>query len=226
MTTDVKSPWELESGLINDVDGWITNARFGKNDKYTEAVTVTDDNTVGTQLMFDLIDENGELLGSVGYSVGTGWIVSDDGSEMSNPKRRNVVKGTRYGDFQEKVIKDLKVPMGDYGVPTKAGTWNGLGFHWNQEKKKTVAGKEVDVLMPTLFKGKKEGLAAKQATKTSSVDVSETLKAQLIELAQSNDQKSFQLKVMRIPEATGNEKLMAHILDDSNAGFWSLNHNK
>jgi hypothetical protein len=228
MTTDVKNPWELESGLPNDVDAWMVNSRFAKNDKYTQNLTVTDDVTVGLQFISDLVDKDGTVLGTVGYSVGTGWTPSDDGKEMTNPARKNVVRGTRYGDFQERVIVQLKQDMSKFGVPTKAATWDGMGFHWMLEKKKTVGGDSKDTLMPTIFLDRREIKAAEgsSTTSTAPVNIPQALTDKLLVIAKSvKSAKDFQLKVMNVPEALGIPALMAQILDDSAAGYWA-NHNK
>lgn len=226
MSTTAKSPWpDLESGLPNDIDAWIVNAKFGKNENYTAGIlTKSEDETQGTQLMFDLVDENGEIQGSVGYSVGTGWTVSDDGAQISHAKRLNVVRSTRYGGFQERIIEKLKVDMNKIGgSPTVAATWNGLGFHWMQEEMTTVGGKKVQVLMPTLFISKRDIQAAKPAEAGGGEDnkISKELEDELTKLVKANTIKQFQLKAMSVKEAIGNDTLMASILDDGPDGFYA-----
>jgi hypothetical protein len=225
MAEEVKSPWELESGLPNDVDGWIAKTTFGKNENYMKALTVTDDDTQGTQIMFTLVDENGEEIGVVSYSVGTGWAAAEDGSSMANSKRKNVVRGSRFGDFQERVLKGLKAPVTERGGPTEAKTWNGLGFHWNQEKKTSVGGKVNDVLMPTVYLGIKDNVAI-AVPSAAGEKIDELLEAKLNNLAQTMSIKPFQLAVMKIAEAAANDKLMSNVLEDGPTGYWAMHQKK
>jgi hypothetical protein len=229
MTTAVEQhdAWELESGLPNDIDAWMVNCRFGKNDEYMSAVAKSDDTTMGTQFMFDLVDAEGIEVGKVGYSVGTGWVVSEDGKSISHDKRRNVVRGTRYGDLQEKVLVTMKVDMRGQGKPTDAGTWEGMGFHWMQEDKKSVSGKVNKVLYPSIFINRNLDIHAKSgAPESAALEVDPLLLAKLVNLAQTRKAKEFQMAVMKMPEATGNEILMSQILNDGPDSFWSKNQKK
>jgi hypothetical protein len=131
MTQEKQSAWVLESGLIDDVDAWITNPHFGTKDEYAEAVVAGGSNTAPLMFIVDLADENGDIIASQGWSIGTGWEVSDDGKEIEHPKRKNVVHSTMYGMLQHRVVEDLGVEMDKYGLPTNADSWDGLGFHWN-----------------------------------------------------------------------------------------------
>lgn len=147
--------WELESGLIDDVDAWIKNARFGFKEEYANAVMASSGEQGGAMFMFDLEDENGEIIGQQGYSIGTGWEISEDGLEITHPKRKNVVHSCMYGLLQKKVILDLGVDMEDRGMPTEAATWEGLGFHWSLQPHTTVSGAEKMGLMPDRYLGVK-----------------------------------------------------------------------
>lgn len=229
MTTQAqeRDPWELESGLPNDIDAYMVNCRFGKNEEYMSGVTKVDDETVGTQFMFDLVDAEGNEEGKVGYSVGTGWTVSDDGLSITHAKRKNVVKGTRYGDLQDKVLVTMKVNVREFGGPLDAKTWEGLGFHWMQEEKKSVSGKVNKVLYPTIYLGRKTDIELKTgAPAAAAVEVDELLLAKLVNLAQTKKAKDFQLTVMKMPEVQANEGLMAQVFDDTATGFWASHQKK
>lgn len=211
--------WETETGLPNDVDGWITNPRFGFKDEYAQAVKVTagDEEGVGLMFLVDLVDENGALVGSQGYSVGTGWAASEDGSEITHPKRKNVVGSSRYGELQQRVVKQLKVDMEARGKPTQAKAWEGLGFHWMLEEHPVVGGGTKQGVMPTEFLSIKAEFAKPP---TPAVAVSTDLNTKLTELAQSNDVKAFQIAAMKVPGVAANDELMANILDESEQGYW------
>lgn len=222
MTTQPReeTSWDTETGLPNDIDAWIANARFGKKDEYAQVVQASG----GEGLMFlvDLIDAGGELVGSQGFSIGTGWIPSDDGKSISHPKRKNVVTNTMYGQLQNRVRKELGVKMEEKGLPTDARCWDGLGFHWMQEEHDTVSGDKRTSLVPVLVLPARAAGAAPAATPAAAVaGVSTELDLQLRELAQSSDVKAFQLAAMKIAAVVANDNLMASVLDEGAAGFWA-----
>lgn len=217
MTTEAeKSSWETETGLPNDIDAWIINPRFGLKDEYAQAVQAAGGE--GTMLILDLIDEGGELVGSQGYSIGTGWIVSDDGMEITHPKRKNVVGSSMYGQLQNRVRKELAVPMEERGLPTQAKCWGGLGFHWMLQEHPTVAGGPKAGLMPVEYLSEKE-VGARPAVVPKVAGVAGDLELRLKELAQTNDVKSFQKLALKIPEVVDNDELMASVLDEGSSGF-------
>jgi len=227
-TTQEKGPWDLESGLPNDVDAYMKNCRFGTKDEYKQAVvaagTGEGEGVAGLMLIADLYDESGEMIGSQGWSVGSGWIPSDDGGSMHHPTRRNVVDSSRYGQLQKRVMKELGVGMNEYGVPTVASAWDGLGFHWMLEQHVTIEGKEPKTgLMPVIFLGKKTGgapAAVKEAPAKAESDAMVKLKS-LAEV--SPDVKTFQKAALRLEAVTKNDELMAEVLDDGPTGFYEKN---
>lgn len=149
--------WETESGLVDDVDGIIVNPRFGLKEEYAQAVQLTSQGQdTGLMFLVDLMDDNGEIIATQGWSVGSGWEVSEDSLSISHPKRANVVTSSMYGQLQNKCVKELGVNMGQYGSPVEAMSWNLLKFHWMQLAHKTVSGVDKTGLMPTEFFGKVE----------------------------------------------------------------------
>lgn len=233
-TEEEKGAWALETGLPNDVDGWMRDCRFGTKDEYKLAVTAAGpdegEGVAGLMFIADLYDEKGELIGSQGYSVGSGWIPSDDGKSMHHPTRKNVVSSSRYGQLQSRVMKDLGIDMNQYGLPIEAASWDNLGFHWMLEEHETIRGKEPKTgLMPIMFLGKKaEGEApapapAGKAPVKAESEVMTKLKA-LAEV--SPDVKTFQKAALRIEAVATNDELMAQVLDDSANGFYEQNKPK
>jgi len=223
---NINAAWETESGLIDDVDGWIVNPRFGIREEYAQAVMETSGAPGGLMLLIDIADENGAVIGNQGYSVGTGWEPADDGLSISHVKRQNVVTNTLYGQLQKQVVKELGVDMGKFGKPTNAMSWNGLGFHWMQKTHATVGGKEATGIMPTSFLGKKDvggatpaGPAVPAAEAASAPGVEAALKL----VAECGTAKEFQLKVVKIPEVVADDALMAKCLDDGANGFFKTN---
>lgn len=223
-TEEKKSTWDTETGLPNDIDAWIRNSKFGTKDEYAQAVAATGAEG-GQMLIFDLEDEGGEIVGSQGYSIGTGWIVSDDNMTIDHPKRKNVVGSSMYGQLQNRVVKELKVDMESRGLPTEAKSWDGLGFHWLMQPHMTVGGVEKPGLMPVeVLAEKKAGAApAKAAAPTAAVSAIErTLGA----LARTLDVKAFQEKALGLPSVAEDDVLMAKVLDEGADGFWSTHQAK
>jgi len=240
-TAQERDPWELESGLPNDVDAYMWNCRFGTKDQYSQAIVVTGEGEAVPGLMFlaDFYDEKGNSLGtdqviSQGWSVGSGWIPSEDGSSISHPNRHNVVDNTRYGQLQKRVIKDLGVNMRQYGLPTNAATWNGMGFHWMMEEHATIKGKEPKRgLMPDRFLGKKNANEAPTAPVAGAAGptaaapgakVPSDVAAQLKSLADASpDIKVFQKLALKIEGVVSNDQLMASVLDTGPTGYYAQN---
>jgi hypothetical protein len=194
--------------------------------------------------LFDLVDAEGQVLGNQGYSIGSGWEVSEDGFEISHAKRRNVVATTRYGQLQQRVVAVLQVNMREYGTPIDARTWEGLGFHWMLEAHETL--REIEPgkreqkqgLMPTEFigvneqirssggfvqeeggegdEGEGEGEEAVEEPK-----MSDALMKKLTELAQTNVLKDFQRAAVRMPEVAKSDAIMNYVMEDGPDGFFS-----
>ncbi len=225
MKDEEKSAWEPEVGLPNDFDGWITNPRFGTKEEYIQKVQVTAP-TVGAGLMFlvDLVNKEGEFEATQGWSVGTGWIPSDDGLEISHPKRNNVVKNSLYGSLQVRVTKDLGVKMDDLGLPTQAKSWEGLGFHFMLEDHAVVsrgaddAPRTAQGLMPTeVLPARKGAKAAKAAAPPELSDLEKVLAA----MVNSMGRGEFQLVAMKKDGVAADDALMARVLDDGPDGFYA-----
>lgn len=206
--------WELESGLINDVDAWVIAAKFGAGAQYAKAVPDTE----VVQALLTFANEEGEELGTQGYSVGTGWIISEDGQSISHPLRKNVVASSMYGQLQHRVVKELGVNMAKYGLPTDARSWLGLGFHLKQEEHRTVSGDMKTGAMPTEFLGERTVQAAAEARVVAK---SPKLEVRLTELAQSSTLKEFRKIALKTPGVSDDDQLLAAILDESELGYWS-----
>lgn len=226
MSEEKRSAWETESGLIDDVDAWIANPHFGYKEEYAQAVLQTSGEQGGAMFIVDLADAEGTVIGSQGWSIGTGWEISDDGLEISHIKRKNVVHNSMYGQLQNIVMKELGIQMDDYGLPTNASSWDGLGFHWMLKPHTTVSGKEVQGLMPTSFLGKKgeskpaaKTAAAKSKSATGTGSAAEAEATKLVK--SSSSPKEFQMKAMRVPAIVNNDALMAQCLDDGPEGFYA-----
>ena len=217
------SAWETETGLVNDVDGWIANPRFGRRDEYAQIVEAV---VPGGGLMFliDLTDTDGDLIGSQGYSVGSGWETNDDGSEISHPKRVNVVSSSVYGQLINQVVKKLGVNMYERGYPYEAKSWNGLGFHWMQQEHATLGKDETGAtimkssLMPVEFLGERKGTSKVAPAKS---DVSGVLVEKLADLAKTFDKKAFVKAALKVEGVSDSDELLTAITNYGEDGFWA-----
>ena len=238
--------WDTESGLVDDVDGWIVNPRFGIKEEYSQAVIeTTGGESKGAMLLFDLQNEAGEIIGSQGYSIGTGWEISEDGRYITHAKRKNVVTNTRYGQLQIRVVKELGIDMEQYGAPTDALSWDGLGFHWNQEAHDTVGGVSKTSIMPTSYLSRigEEAAAAPEpaaqpVTKPAAKPVARPVAKPVVKGVSAGEQaaiklvsetgtvKEFILKAVKVPEIAQDEALMNRCLDDSPTGFFKAHKGK
>ena len=115
----------MAPGSHDDFDGTIIKSHFG-----FEKGELTGANP---SLIFTLEDKKGGIS-QVAYSTGSGWQIADDGRKIEHQMRKNVVRGTMYGNFQERVLVGLRVDMRGRGTPTEADTWTGLMFHWKIEE--------------------------------------------------------------------------------------------
>ena len=243
-----RGPWETESGLIDDVDAWITNPHFGIKEEYSQVVVeTTGGEQKGVMILFPLADENGEIIGEQGYSIGTGWEISEDGLSITHAKRKNVVTNTLYGQLQNRVVKELGVDMSQYGLPTEALSWDGLGFHWMQIPHATVGGQEKTGLMPTEFLSRigEEATEAAvappapaarpaarpvaraapaRAAPARAASAGEEAAIKLV--AETGTVKEFILRAVKVAEIAGDDGLMARCLDDSATGFFKQNKGK
>ncbi len=219
MTTD-RAPvdaeaWETISGLPDDVDVYMRNVLFGFKDEYAKIA-----GSDSPMLIFDLVNAEGEVLGSQGYSCGGGWVVGDGGGSISHPLREKIVKTSIYGQFIDRVVKVLKVEMQKYGSPLNARSWEGLGFHMKQEMHATVGGDQKPSLMPTEFLG--EGAAVAPAPAAGKGTTAGTpIEAKLTTLAQNLDLDTFKKAALKLPDVAANDELLAAVLDDSETGFWA-----
>lgn len=234
MTTkpaEEKSAWELESGLPNDVDGHMANCKFGTREQYMQQVTAAGGEGEGLMFLCDLLSLDGETIGQAGWTVGSGWKVSDDGLSISHPTRKNVVISSRYGQLQYRVVKELGVDMDKYGKPVDAASWNGLGFHWMMEEHDTLKvladGKreKKQGAMPTVFLGLNEkirgGAVGAAEAAAPALKLKPDLEKKLKELAQTSSYRDFVKAAMKIPDVSQNDDLMSSVMDDGATGFFA-----
>jgi hypothetical protein len=160
----------MAPGSHDDFDATIIKSHFGFEKGELPGANPS--------LIFTLEDKEG-VISQVAFDTGSGWKIVDDGRRIEHQMRMNVVRGSMFGFFQERVLVGLKVNMRGRGKPTEADTWTGLMFHWKIEEISPVVslpnkntGKIIQ-LMPTKFLGGFE---------SSTITVEEEL-MQLLEMA-------------------------------------------
>jgi len=227
-----EADWELLSGLVDDVDGWIRFPFFGFKEEYRAKAILSGDASAGLMAIFPLVNGEGEEITAQGYSVGGGWSVQNDGTSIVHPTRSGIIRNCMYGQLISIVIAELKVPMAKYGSPLRADTWHGLGFHWKLRKHKDLSGRDIDGLMPVEWLGEIEfsgtgsrpsatGSAGPASSPTTDKD--SPLYQKLIALAQAMDLRGFQKAALKVAGVSDDPDLMSSVLDNSEAGFWAMN---
>lgn len=210
-----KDPWETGTGMADDFDGTITEPFFGVDEKY---------NAEAVLFCATLVDENGEEITTLKYSVGDGWETNNDGTEIMHPSKAQINKGSRFGYFIDRLAKPatekapndkrLESPAGmdkglgmgavlrERGTPFQAKTFEGLTFHWNLHKGQTLGknddGSPVvkDVLYPTKFLGAK-GKAPALGAKASGAAAGSASPAPKVEQAASNGSAEIPPQILK-----------------------------
>ena len=114
-------------GCRDDFDATIIKSRFDFEKEHVR--------TEIPSLIFTLEDNDG-VLSQVAYATGSAWKIVDDGRRIEHQVRKNVVRGTKLGFLQERVLQGLGLGLGmpERGKPTDAEVWTGLRFHWKMEQ--------------------------------------------------------------------------------------------
>jgi len=243
-------PWDTTRGMVDDIDAFIQNARFGINEQYAQKIQeAVEDGVSPDQLCFlgDLVNAEGELLSSLVYSLGKDWRTEDNGATIVHDTRKNVVTSSRYGVFVDTVCKQLLVDMAQYGSNAlSAASWEGLGFHWKTLKMKTLRGAEKDVLMPNTFLGKLAGAAPAVAAPAVAAAVKATpkvaapvvrgavkagakkelaidaaLEQKLAVMVKNMDMPTFQGAALNMKDVTSNQALLVSVLNESADGYYN-----
>lgn len=169
---DPESPWQTSSGLVDDVDAFISEPFFGVDEQY---------NADAMLFCAELIDPEGTRLTTLKFSVGKGWNVDDNGTRIEHEKKGKINKSSRFGAFIDRIAQpttqktpaDKRVisPPGSEnglglgavlesrGSPLEAKSFDGLGFHWKLHKMPTLTQDEKgetvfrDVLFPVSYLG-------------------------------------------------------------------------
>lgn len=245
--------WETISGLIDKQNAYMVGCRFGYRDEYTKVIAqAVGGQQSGEGLLFltDWADEEGNVVASQGYSVGGGWILSEDGLAISHPTRSYLVKTSVYGQFIDQVVKKLKIDMKPYGSPMRADTWERLGFYVEQLEHKTLeAGKTKSAAMPMKFigvmsnelyakylKNRAEGTQAQSAgapvgathvaaAAQTKVGIPADLDMKLSALA-NLPQKTFLDKALIMNEVATNDVILSIVLDTGPQGYWATHQKK
>lgn len=229
-TTEKVNDWELESGLPDDFDFYITRAEFGYLAEYT------DQNGAQVPLLIWYGESpDVEFDGPIPWSLGKGWEPTHGGRSVKhvNGKER-FVETSMMGRLIRRVTQELGVDMASRGSAKDASVWEGLGFHMKREEIEYKGlmqdkGGKTTRLMPVSFLGeKKDGNkpaagqpeAAKESASSSSDD--ELLLKKLKAWARTKDRTEFQKLALDLEEVNANDNLLAQILDDSDNGFWAL----
>ena len=216
MTDKVKDSWDLDTGLPDDFDFWITSSEFGYRNEYVSGEVA---------LLIWEGESPDEDVDSIIWPCGSGWEVVEQGRKVQHPKRVRFVNTSIIGKLINRVVEELGVDMAARGVATEASVWNNLGFHMRREELEYGTGILEDKggktthLMPVAVLEKP---AEKKAT--AAVTVQDLTGKKLVALAKKLGREEFQRRAMDMEDVVASDDLMGQVLDDSDEGFWSKHH--
>lgn len=221
----IKDTWDLDSGLPDDFDFFITDASFGYREEYMNGEV---------PLLIWQGESPDEDVESVIWPCGQGWEVTRGGAEVQHPKRTRFVKTSMMGKLINRVVNELGFDMRSRGRATEAKVWKGLGFHLKREEIEYGSGILEDRggktthLMPVAVLEKtartKPKVTAEGAEAKTEKPLGEAVEKKLVLLAKKLTREEFQKKAMDMPEVVENDDLLARVLDDSADGFWAQHH--
>ncbi len=121
----------FESGLLDDYDFTITDAKFAYDAGYANGQTLL--------LMLDGdTDDLNTPTTHVWFPLGKGWISSDGGKTVQHEsgKDRNYNKSSKLAILINRCIEDFGIGdlLGERGSQFEAAPWVGLKFHLKTEK--------------------------------------------------------------------------------------------
>lgn len=223
MPEQVKDTWDLDTGLPDDFDFYITGASFGYRKEYMDGEV---------PLLIWEGESPDEDVDSIIWPCGQGWEVVKGGAEVEHPKRTRFVKTSMVGRLINRVVNELDVDMRSRGPATRADVWKGLGFHMRREEIEYGSGILEDRggktthLMPVAVLEKPARGKAKEvkAEEVEAKPSAAALEKKLALLASKLSREDFQAKAMDIPEVVADDDLLGSILDDSEDGFWAKHH--
>lgn len=215
--------WEVESGLPDDFDFWITRAEFGYLAEYTDGS--------GAQvplLLWYGESPDIEIDSPIPWSLGKGWEPTKGGKSVRHVNgKEKFVATSMYGRLITRVTQELGVDMASRGSAKDASVWEGLGFHLKREEIEYKGllqekGGKTTRLMPVAFLGdKSEKKAKSSAPEEKSEGDEDALIKKLKLLAKTKDRMTFQSLALKMDEVNENEELLEQILDDGDNGFWA-----
>ena len=214
----MKDSWDLDSGLPDDFDFYITDASFGYREEYMNGEV---------PLLIWQGESPDEDIESIIWPCGQGWEVTRGGAEVEHPKRTRFVKTSMMGKLINRVVNELGVDMRSRGKATEAKVWKGLGFHMRREEIEYGSGILEDRGGKTTHLMPVAGLEKPAKAKAGEVEAekpsAEVVEKKLALLAKKLSREDFQKKAMDMPEVVENDDLLARVLDDSDDGFWAQN---
>jgi hypothetical protein len=230
-----KAQWETSSGLEDDFDGWVTKFEFGTDSDYNNGESV-----VGKMW---LEGPDVSLDRPVLWSIGDGWQVQRDGTVVNTkPTVKHFNNRSNIGRMIVRLIKELKLPMENFGDPCDPDTWVGLGFHWKRETWKNAGAaknglpSEGEHLMPVLFLSDKydefkskaaspapvRAVAAPVARspQASSNGAGGAIEARLKALAKAVDYTRFMSTASSWQEVYQDGDLLTRVMDEGPTGYY------
>jgi len=235
-----EDPWELESGLANDIDITVKKSRFGYLDNYQ--------NGEAALLIWDY--ESPDLDSDPQYPIiwplGAGWDVANRGASVEHEKRTRFVDSSMIGRLIKRCT-DIGAmdTLRERGTPRNASIWEGMKFHIIREAisfGEASSIPDTEHFMPTEFLGVEGTKTSARSSRAASTRTSAAprgraarveepddkapesdLEAKLTDLAKKLDLEKFQKAALNIDGINDNENadLLVAVLEDGNDGFWA-----
>lgn len=210
---------QLTTGLADDFDGTIVDAKFDVNPDYERVAGAAD-----PMLILTLeCPEFGEPV-TQGWSTGGApkWEIGRGGLEITssvNPDLRRFNMNTRAGELVKRMFKLVgqgnekagqEVFLVKKHYMTEAEFYSGLSFHWKREPMRTVSGEARDVLMPNTYLGESAGSGAKASAPTA---VAEGDIDRLIAVAIGKDEMEVKQASLKDEVLSKNSALMHEVFN-------------
>ena len=218
---------DFETGLLDDFDFTITEARFAFDAKYNNGETM--------MLQLEGTTDNVDVPTThLWFNTGKGWVSKDGGQSIvheSGKADKYFNRGSLIARLITRCIDDFNIGdlLNERGEPTQAKVWVGLKFHINNEVIDYGTGIEArPKAMPTAFIGV-VGDAPVTATETPAQKIARAkaakgsggdLKSKVMTTLQQHDTfEAGQAAALEIDGVTDDDELLNGLMSDD--GLWA-----
>lgn len=232
---ELKEYWSTDSGLLDDFDFTITDAKFATDMQYNDGQTLL-------MIWEGTTDDPDNPEQRIMFPCGNGWLSPDGGkTAVHEGGRKRFIGTSMYGRVVNRCMNELDMldVFAQRGLPpTNAEVWVGLKFHMKREKIEFGSALEPrERLMPVAFLGvvgaeeESKAKSAKKAEKTEKATEQsakedakrKALRIKLTALAKKCETfEDFVTQAMEIEGVQDDEELLAQVIDEN--GIYAQAH--